>query len=167
MQVQARKFFKYGAFTLGALSLVSFGRFTAPVFAGDAVAPLIDKDFEQCLSRKLQSRFYNLIEASDEQKEKIQALLSSGQESSRPQREEFRSGLAELADMMSSDAADDKQIKEKVQKLRAMHEKIMDGRLDTALKVRSMLTVAQRKAVGERVSSLISGRYKYRGLLGS
>jgi Spy/CpxP family protein refolding chaperone len=58
--------------------------------------------------------------------------------------------------MMASDASDE-QVRTKLQELRDVRNKLMDERLTTALKVRTILKPEQRKAVSDKIVALLSG----------
>jgi Spy/CpxP family protein refolding chaperone len=143
-----------------ALTLVvPLGMFVSQAsFAADGQATgLIDKDFETAVRKFVSRRFYRRINASDEQRQKLDSIWTSTMETTRPERERLRQGLLELSDLMASDAATDEQISQKAHELRAMHEKINDQRLDSILKARKVLTPEQRKKVHARIADRISG----------
>jgi len=48
-----------------------------------------------------------------------------------------------------------------------VHEKLMDDRLNTALKVRGNLTPEQLKAVSDRITDILNGNFRPRLLRGS
>ncbi len=123
---------------------------------------LIDKDFELAVRKFVSKRFYNRIDATDEQRQKLDSIWMGTMESTRPAREEVRQGALQLSALMATDDATDEQITEKAHELRALHQKVMDQRLDSVLKARKVLTKAQRAQVNERISELITGGLKPR-----
>ena len=130
-------------------------------FAGPAgVGPLIDKDFETALRKFVTKRFFNRIEATDEQRTKLSGIFDKTMEETRPDREQFRQGLLDLSNLMASKDATDEQIKQKVADIKAIREKVMDRRLSTALEVRKVLTVDQRQKINNRIQDLVTGNVK-------
>ncbi len=130
-----------------------------PVWAGDsagATAPFIDKEFEGALRKHFQKRFFNFIDATDTQREQITSLLDERMEACRPQREKLKNEAIQLSEMMAGDASDE-QVRNKLHELREVRDKLMNERMTTALKVRTMLKPEQRKAVSEKIVSLLSG----------
>ena len=125
---------------------------------------LVDKDFEVALRKWVTKRFYNRIDATEEQRQKLDSLFSATQEETRPAREQFRRSLLELSDLMASDSATDEEIQAKVKQVREQKQKIMDQRINTALAARKVLTSAQRQKIHDRISNLISGNIKPRRL---
>ncbi|MBI2810238.1 MAG: Spy/CpxP family protein refolding chaperone [Candidatus Melainabacteria bacterium] len=139
---------------------------TYPVWAGDnaaATAPFIDKEFEVALRKHFQKRFFNFIDATDTQREQITSLLDERMEACRPQREKLKNEAIQLSEMMAGDASDE-QVRNKLHELREVRDKLMDERMTTALKVRTMLKPEQRKAVSDKIVSLISGNGRARML---
>ncbi|HEY9730447.1 MAG TPA: periplasmic heavy metal sensor [Drouetiella sp.] len=144
---------------LAATSTLAVTLLTVPVLAGDSAgvtAPFIDKEFEVALRKHFQKKFFNLIDASDTQRDQISAILDDRMEVCRPEREKLRSEAIELSQLMASNASDE-QVRSKVKELREVHEKLMDDRLTTALKVRTILKPEQRKAVSDKIVALLSG----------
>lgn len=123
---------------------------------------LIDKDFEVAVRKFISKRFYNRIDATDEQRQKLDSIWMGTMEATRPGREELRQEALQLSALMATDEATDEQITEKAHELRALHQKIMDQRLDSVLKARKVLTKAQRGQINERISELITGGMKPR-----
>jgi Spy/CpxP family protein refolding chaperone len=128
--------------------------------AAPGSAGLIDKDFEVALRRFISKRFYNRIDATAEQRQKLDTIWTSTMEATRPQREEVRQEALQLSSLVASDEATDEQITEKAHQLRAAHQKVMDERLNSLLKARKVLTKEQRQQINERLTQLISGGLK-------
>jgi Spy/CpxP family protein refolding chaperone len=142
------------------------GLATFPVWAGDGVgstAPFIDKEFELALRKHFEKKFFNFIDATDSQREQITSLLDERIEICRPQREKLKNEAIELSQMMAGDASDE-QIKNKLHEVRDVRDKLMDERMTTALKVRTLLKPEQRKAVSDKIVALLSGDGKARML---
>lgn len=127
-------------------------------FAGPAgVGALIDKEFETAMRKFVTRRFFNRIDATDEQRTKLNAIFEKTMDETRPEREQFRQGLLDLSNLMASKDATDEQIKQKADDVRTMKQKLSDRRLTAALEVRRILTVDQRQKINNRVQELISG----------
>ena len=135
---------------------------TQSAFAAPGATALIDKDFEVALRKFVSKRFYNRIDATDEQRKQIDAIWTNTMETTRPEREELRQGMLGLSNLMASDEATDEQITQKAHELRALHEKVQDQRLDSLLKARKLLTKEQRSQINERITQLITGGLKPR-----
>lgn len=120
-------------------------------------APLIDKEFETSLRKFVSKRFFNRIDASEDQREKISKIMADTQEQTRPNREQFRRNLLDLSSMMSNEKVGDEEIKQKVAEVRALKQKISDQRLEAALQVRKILSAEQRKKIHHRIAELITG----------
>lgn len=125
-------------------------------------APLIDKEFEVSLRKFVSKRFFNRIEASSEQREKLNKILSDTQEQTRPDREQFRRGILDLSEMMANDKVSDEEIKKSFSDLRALKQKIADQRLAAALQVRHVLNAEQKQKIHNRISELITGGFSPR-----
>lgn len=153
------------ALALGCIAVGAASLLNQPVFAidPDSKAPFVDKEFEAAIVKHFEKRFFNLIEASDEQKQQITALIDTLRENARPQREKMRSEALELNQMMSGNASDE-ELRNKVKELRSVRDKLMDERMETALKVRALLKPEQRKAVSDRISAFLSGERHMRML---
>ncbi len=128
--------------------------------AGPAAGTLIDKDFETAMRKFVSRRFFNRIDANDEQRAKLSALIEKTTDETRPAREQFRQGLLDLSNLMASKDASDDQIKQKVDEIRGMKEKLMDRRLVAVLEARKILTVEQRQKVNNRIQDVITGGAK-------
>lgn len=135
--------------------------------AAPAGVTLIDKDFEQAVRKFISKRVYNRIDATDAQREQLDKIWINTMESTRPDREQVRQDALQLSNLMASDDATDEQITEKAHEIRALHQKVMDQRLDSLLKARKVLTKEQRSKINERITELITGGFKPRrvGLL--
>lgn len=134
--------------------------------AGSATeAVLIDKDIDNGIAKFCLKVFCRRIDASDDQTEKLTALVMASRENTRPQREQLRHGILDLSSMMAADDTTDQQIKDKISQLRALHDKVADERIDVLLKARTMLTKDQRQKINQRVIDFMTGnggRWKHR-----
>jgi Spy/CpxP family protein refolding chaperone len=119
---------------------------------------MIDGDFEEALLTHVEKRFFRTIDATVEQKAAISDLLLKQVRSTRSDRENMRHKLAALAADAAVDDTSDDTIRAEAKELRQTREKLMDSRLEVALKVRQILTPAQRLIVKERLQTLLSGQ---------
>ena len=146
-------------------SLAITGMIGLPALAGEGgKTSFIDKDFEIALKKHFEKKFFDRINAADDQRDKISALLTARMEESRPLREEMRSDALELTKLVAADTSDSN-ITEKAHNLRDKRDKLMEQRLQTLLKVRAVLTPDQRKQICDRISNVISGNVSPRAFL--
>lgn len=139
--------------------------FATPTLAGNTSAgPLIDKEFETALRKFVSKRFFNRIDATDEQREKLSKIMADTAEETRPTREELRQGLVSLNNMMADDKSSDEQIKTKIQELRALRDKLQDKRMASLLEARKVLSPEQKQKIQTRINDLLTGNFKPRKL---
>jgi len=153
------------ALVLGAGALIAGGLFVAPSVAPVLAGPLnsdklVDPEWEGAVRKHLEKRFFNLIDATETQKTQLDELFKQRCEATRQTREQVKEGAVQVAKLMADDAATEEQIRARVAEIRKMREQLMDGRLDTALKVRALLTKEQRQIVSDRVVGFITGNQK-------
>lgn len=152
---------------LGVLAIG--GKLAAPAIAKGAAstAALIDKDWQVACVKHFEKRFFTWINASDAQQTQIDSLIAQSMDDTYSDREKLREGLVELNNSFSSADAKDEDITAKAHALRDLHQKVMDKRLDTLLKVRQTLTPEQRKQIGSRVNEFLTGTMKPRFMRGA
>ncbi|PZM80461.1 MAG: hypothetical protein DKT66_14475 [Candidatus Melainabacteria bacterium] len=151
----------------GAGALIVGAPFVTPAFAGPLNSDsLVDPEWESAVRKHVEKRFFNLIDASETQKSQLDDIFKKMCESNRSTREQVKQGAVDVANMMADGSATDDQIRNKVADIRKLREKMQDTRLETALKVRAILTNEQRKVVSDRVVGFITGNPR-RGLLRS
>ncbi len=152
---------------VGAGALIAGAPFMAPAFAGPLNSDsLVDPEWESAVRKHVEKRFFNLIDATETQKSQLDDIFKKMCESNRSTREQVKQGAVDVANMMADGSTSDEQIRSKVADIRKLREKMQDTRLDTALKVRAILTNEQRKVVSDRVVGFITGNQR-RGLLRS
>src|SRR5262249_28291336 len=135
----------------------------APAAAGDrSAAKLIDKPFEECLIKHFQTRFFNRIDASPEQRQKLSAIIARRADETRPLRSQLRQGLLELNEMMARSDVSDEQLTAKAHEVRDLRNQVMDQRLQSVLEARAVLTAEQRQLIAEKISGLVTGEWKHR-----
>lgn len=158
---------------MGAGALLVGGQFVgpviAPVFAGQLNSDnLVDPEWESAVRKHVEKRFFNLIDASDSQKTQLDDLFKKRCEANRATREEVKEAVVQVAKMMADDSATDEQIRAKCHEIRKMRQQLQDDRLETALKVRAILSKEQRQIVSDRVVGFITGnqkRYLFRSMM--
>ena len=145
-------------------ALISLGATTTlPASAADAdSAPLIDKPFEDAVIKHFQKRFFNRIDASADQRQKLSAIIGQRADETRPVREQLRRKVLELNQMMVTDGVTEEQLVAKSHEVRDIRSQLMDDRFQSMLKVRAVLTPEQRKQISERVSGIITGQWHSR-----
>ena len=149
------------ALALGAGVLIAGAPFVAPALAGPLNSDsLVDPEWESAVRKHIEKRFFNLIEATDSQKAQLDDIFKKMCDENRATREQVKQGAVDVANMMADQSATDEQIRNKVADIRKLREKLQDTRLDTALKVRAILTNEQRKVVSDRVVGFITGNQR-------
>lgn len=151
---------KVGAVVLALMAPAMIGVFNPSNAGTPSASPLIDKDFEVAMRKFVAKRFFNRIDASSEQREKLSKIMADTQDETRPLREELRQGLLDLSGMVADDKVADDQIKAKVQELRTLHEKVQDRRVSAILQARKILTPEQKELINTRITELITGGLK-------
>lgn len=145
----------------GAGALIVSAPFVAPALAGPLNSDsLVDPEWESAVRKHVEKRFFNLIDATDSQKTQLDDLFKKMCDANRTTREQVKQGAVDVANLMADQSATDEQIRNKVADIRKLREKLQDSRLDTALKVRAILTVEQRKVVSDRVIGFITGNQR-------
>lgn len=143
-----------GLLTVAGLSLSQF----VPAWADKTMAKaLIDPELEIALANQFKKRFFNLIEASDDQQSKLSGLLSKQLDDARPIRAQIRERLLDLSDLMADESATDDAITKKVQEIQDLRGQIQDKRLNTVLQARALLTKEQKDVVSRRIKGILTG----------
>lgn len=139
--------------TVVGLSATQF----VPAWAGKGMTQaLIDPELETALANRFKRRFFNLIDASDDQKTKLSSLISRQLDDARPLRAQIREDLMDLSDLMENENTSDEAIKKKVGEIRDLREQIQDKRLNTVLEARALLNKEQKKIVSNRIKGLLT-----------
>lgn len=124
--------------------------------ASRAEGPLIDVSFEQAMLKHFEKRFFGRISATDDQRAKLSSILENRMETSRPLREQMRHEVLAMTDIMAKDDATDAQITKQQQVIKSLRNQLADGRLQTMLQVREVLTPEQRHLISDKVHWLLS-----------
>jgi len=138
--------------------------------AGWQVAPLLakqppkdggiaieDDEWSNCLRKHFEKKFFKRIDATKEQEEKLSALIDNAAQENQGMRAEIKEKALSLVDSFGGSNASDDELRRQVAELRTLHEKLMDRRLETALKVRAVMTPEQRKIVLEKFKQRFDG----------
>lgn len=142
-----------GLLTVVGLSATQF----LPAWAGKTMTQaLIDPELETALSNRFKRRFFNLIDASDDQKSKLSSLISKQLDDARPLRAQIREELMELSDLMANENTSDESIRKKVGEIRDLRQQIQDKRLNTILEARAVLNKDQKKIVSNRIKGILT-----------
>lgn len=159
MSFDVKKAVKPIIVSLSVLAVVGVGWATIePAWASKAISDtLIDKDLENALRNHFQKRFFNLIDATDEQKKELSAILTAQAEEASSIRQEMKGEAMNVSDLLADESASDEQIKQSVEKIRGLRDKLQDKRLETFLKVRSKLTADQKQTVANRIKAFLTG----------
>ncbi|GEM_PF-1337859 len=143
-----------GLLTVVGLSVTQF----VPAWAGKTLTQaLIDPEMETALANRFKKRFYNLIDANDEQKSKLSSLFSRQLDDARPIRAQIREEVMDLSDLIADESASDEAIRKQVAEIRELREKIQEKRLNTILEARSVLSKDQKKIVSNRLKGIMTG----------
>ncbi|MBX9949598.1 MAG: periplasmic heavy metal sensor [Candidatus Obscuribacterales bacterium] len=146
---------------LGAGALIVGAPFVAPALAGPLNSDsLVDPEWESAVRKHVEKRFFHLIDATEAQQAQLDDLFKKMCDSNRSTREQVKQGAVDVANLMADQSATEEQIRSKVADIRKLREKLQDSRLETALKVRAILTVEQRKVVSDRVIGFITGNQR-------
>lgn len=130
----------------------------APAWAGKTMTKaLIDPDLEIAVSNHFKKRFFNLIDADDQQQSKLSELLTKQTEEARPIRSQIREKLLELSDLMANEGTTDDALRSKIEEIKTLREQIREKRLNSILEARALLTPEQKKKVSNRMRGILTG----------
>lgn len=113
-----------------------------------------DPEFEQAVLKHFEKRFFKRIEATSEQKDKIDKLLTGKLSENRSKRQACKKAVKELLAMVADPASSEDSIRAQAEKARSIHSELSQDRLNTFLAVRAMLTESQKKQLGDRLKNL-------------
>jgi Spy/CpxP family protein refolding chaperone len=129
-----------------------------PAWADKTMArALVDPDLEIALSNHFKKRFFNLIDATDEQQNKLSGIMTKQLEDARPLRAQIREELLDLSDLIADESSTNDVIKNKVKEIKELREQIQDKRLDSILRARAVLTADQKRIVSQRMKGILTG----------
>jgi Spy/CpxP family protein refolding chaperone len=144
---------------VGVTAAIVLAGMGMPALAAPAM-PLIDKGFEESLLKHFSKRFYNRIDASDEQRQRLSEILNKRANETRALREQVRAELVKINAMMGEDKTTDEQIVAETQVLKSLRDRLMDERVQSALQVRAALTSGQRAQISQRLNGVLTGDWK-------
>lgn len=107
-----------------------------------------DPEFEEALVKHVLKRFFNRIDANDSQKKEISELVNNKRVANQAKRAALKAGMKDFlssASSLDNSASSDATLRAKAKELRAMHEELMDDRLESFLKVRALLSSEQKE----------------------
>jgi Spy/CpxP family protein refolding chaperone len=116
----------------------------------------VDSQFQDLVRKHFETRFFNKIAASEDQREKLSALLDKSFVETRPLREESRQDRLDLNKLLADDKVSDEQVLDKANEVKSIREKLMDERMETALAVRKILTPDQRRKVSDAIAERLT-----------
>ncbi|MFA6207884.1 MAG: Spy/CpxP family protein refolding chaperone [Candidatus Obscuribacterales bacterium] len=154
------------ALAAGALLLVSGSslavwaerseREDVSVFLAQAQLGNGDPEFEAAVVKHLLKRFFNRIDASESQRTEISEIVESKRQANRSKRDALKAAMKEFlssaASLDNSETSNDS-LRAKAKVLRTMHEELMDDRLESFLKVRSLLSSEQKEKLHNNCKS--------------
>ncbi len=158
--------------------ILGFGRSAAPAFATDqddvlmvaganSSDPLIDQGLEESMLKHFEKRFFNRIDATDDQRGKLTSIFQNRITATRPLRERLRQEVLNLTNLMDKSDATETQISQQAGVVKGIRDQLADQRLTTALQVRSVLTAEQRHQVSDKVREMVSGDFRPHRTVGS
>lgn len=107
-----------------------------------------DPEFEEAVVKHILKRFFNRIDASDSQRKEISELVKNKRTANQAKRETLKAGVKDFlsaATSLDNSDSSDATLRSKAKELRAMHEDLMDDRLESFLKIRSLLSSEQKE----------------------
>ena len=139
---------------LGIVSLLA-GLQLSPMFAKDgdqsSSKSASDSDWADCLRHHMQKRLFSSIDATKEQQEQLSGIFGDAMEQNRGLRSQMKEKTLAIIDAFSEEKTSNDQLRQQVAELKAVRDKLMDARLDSALKARALLTADQKKMLAEKV----------------
>ena len=131
-----------------------------PAFAQtDDILPSggMEPELRQALKNHFQNKFFRLIDASQDQKEKISTLVDEQLDYATPIRQKMRANGFKLADMIADQSVSDEALSEEIDKVHALKDQIAAKRRKTLMKIRSLLSKEQKEIVAARIKARLSG----------
>lgn len=107
-----------------------------------------DSELEEAVVKHALKRFFNRIDASENQKKEISELVNSKRKANQVKREALKTGMKDFvssATRLDNSDSSSTTLRAKAKELRVLHEELMDDRLESFLKVRALLTGEQKE----------------------
>jgi len=119
-----------------------------------------DQELTRALLKHFEKRFFNRIEATSEQREKISKILESKLKLSRQNRLTLRRGMKDLTKMACDPKAKASNIEAKAHELQRLRSEMSEARLQTMLEVRALLSEDQLSKMGKRLETVFERRQR-------
>lgn len=119
-----------------------------------------DPELTQALFKHFEKRFLNRIDATSEQREKINNILESKLKLNRQNRLALKTGMQELGRLACNPRAKTSDIEAKAHELQTLRQQMSESRLETMLEVRALLSDEQLTKLGKRLETVIERRQK-------
>lgn len=107
-----------------------------------------DPEFEDAVVKHILKRFFNRIDANDSQRKEISELVKNKRTANQAKREALKAGIKDFlsaATSLDNSESSAATLRTKAKELRAMHEELMDDRLESFLTVRALLSSEQKE----------------------
>lgn len=107
-----------------------------------------DPEFEEAVVKHILKRFFNRIDANDSQRKEISELVKDKRTANQAKRAALKVGIKDFlsaATSLDNSESSAATLRTKAKELRAMHEELMDDRLESFLKVRALLSSEQKE----------------------
>lgn len=116
-----------------------------------------DPEFEAAVVRHVLKRFLNRIDASESQRTEISEIVENKRKANQSKRDALKAAMKEFlssaASLDNSESSNDS-LRVQARVLRTMHEELMDDRLESFLKVRSLLSTEQKEKLHNSCKSV-------------
>lgn len=161
MKLNAKSIAKNGLIAVSCFSLGFVGALQInPVFAQNPVnfaGVGADPELKTALRNHFIKKFYALIDASESQKKELNALFDGQCEYAKPLRAKMRAQGIEIADMIADESVSNEALSQKIDSVKAIHEKIATRRRATMMKLRSALTKEQKEIIAHKMKARLTG----------
>ncbi|MBK7750256.1 MAG: Spy/CpxP family protein refolding chaperone [Candidatus Obscuribacter sp.] len=119
-----------------------------------------DPELTKALFKHFQKRFFNRIDATSEQREKINNILESKLKLNKQNRLALKTGIKELGRLACNPKAKTSDIEAKAHELQTLRQQMSESRLKTMLEVRALLSDEQLTKLGQRLEAVLERRQK-------
>ena len=123
-----------------------------------------DPEFQEALVKHILKRFFNRIDATDNQRQEITELVNNKRKSNQARRDALKAGVKDFlssATTLDNSEKSDSTLRTKAKELRVQHQELMDDRLESFLKVRALLTSEQKEKLHDSCK-LFGKRFSHR-----
>lgn len=119
-----------------------------------------DPELTHAIFNHFKKRFLNRIEATTEQREKINNILENKLKLNKHNRLALKTGIKELGRMACDPKAKASDIEAKAHELQNLRQQMSESRLKTMLEVRALLSDEQLTKLGKRLETVMERRHK-------